>query len=156
MNIAPIGANTVTAKAVTPVEPVKAETNARGEAAKAPPTVPMSRPLTAAPIAAQLAPATVRALFNEAARVGRPLQQVVTGPAPAIAPLNTGLVAAMAAQRAGRGAPAEPERPGRTERRGAKGSADPAKTVSENLSPEVVQALIQTAQKHCDDDGLLV
>jgi hypothetical protein len=163
MNIASISANTVNTSTVKPVVPVKAEPNGQDPGARAPAAGPTARqPIGQAPIASQLAPATVRALFNEASRAALPSgasSQVVTAPAPAIAPLAAGLVASLAAQKTGRGAPAEPTRAGRTERKAARGAADPAKTVSENLSPDMVAALIQTAQKHRDDreeGGLLV
>jgi hypothetical protein len=164
MNIASISANTVNTSTVKPVVPVKAEPNGQDPGAQAPAAAPTARqPIGQAPIASQLAPATVRALFNEASRAALPpggaSSQVVTAPAPAIAPLAAGLVASLAAQKTGRRAPAEPTRAGRTERKAARGAADPAKTVSENLSPDMVAALIQTAQKHRDDreeGGLLV
>jgi hypothetical protein len=163
MNIASISANTVNTSTVKPVVPVKAEPNGQDPGARAPAVPTARQPIGQAPIASQLAPATVRALFNEASRAALPpagpSSQVVTTPAPAIAPLAAGLVTSLAAQKTGRGAPAEPTRAGRTERKAARGAADPAKTVSENLSPDMVTALIQTAQKHRDDreeGGLLV
>lgn len=156
MNIASINANTANTSAVRPVEPVKADTNGQGKGAQPSSPVPTSRSPTApAPIASQLAPATVRALFAETGRAAfapqGALPQVLTAPAPAIAPLAAGLVAALAAQKAGKGAPAEPERTARTGRKTARGAADPAKTLSENLSPETVSALIQAVQRRRDD-----
>jgi hypothetical protein len=164
MNIASISANTVNTSTVKPVEPVKAETNGQGAGAQASPAVPTARaPMAPAAIASQLAPATVRALFNETSRAAMSpagqSSQVVTAPAPAIAPLAAGLVAALGAQKTGKGALAEPTRAGRSERKAARGTADPAKTVSENLAPEMVAALIHAAQRHRDDredGGLLV